>query len=120
MFLRSAATDAMSLKRIKRRLSLTFRGSRGVDESLSELAEHLTIEENGGIKENGKYKCQSTEPQQMLTKIDTRVVTQTSSFKNALSQRGCNTVHNALTETSKGLCKRQSSVPMLGTNHSIS
>ena len=44
----------MSLKRLKRRLSLTFRGSRGVDESLSELAEQLTIEENGGIKENGK------------------------------------------------------------------
>ena len=45
----------MSLKRLKRRLSQTFRGSRGVDESLSELAESLTIEENGGIKENGEY-----------------------------------------------------------------
>ena len=45
----------MSLKRLKRRLSLTFRGSRGVDESLSELAESLAIEENGGIKENGRY-----------------------------------------------------------------
>ena len=45
----------MSLKRLKRRLSLTFKGSRGVDESLSELAESLTIEENGGIKENGEY-----------------------------------------------------------------
>ena len=47
--------EAMSLKRLKRRLSQTFRGSRGVDESLSELAESLTIEENGGIKENGEY-----------------------------------------------------------------
>ena len=45
----------MSLKRLKRRLSQTFRGSRVVDESLSELAESLTIEENGGIKENGEY-----------------------------------------------------------------
>lgn len=44
----------MSLKRLKRRLSLTLRG-RGNDDSLSELAEQLTIEENGGIKENGKH-----------------------------------------------------------------
>ncbi len=46
---------AMSLRRLKRRLSLTFRGSRGVDESLSELAEHLAIDENGGVKENGEF-----------------------------------------------------------------
>ena len=53
---RAVEEAAMSLKRIKRRLSLTFRGSRGVDESLSELAESLTVEENGAIKENGEYK----------------------------------------------------------------
>ena len=44
----------MSLKRLKRRLSLTFRSNRAIDESLSELAEDLTIEENGGVKENGE------------------------------------------------------------------
>lgn len=41
----------MSLKRIRRRLSQTF--TRFHDGSLTELAEHLTIEENGGIRENG-------------------------------------------------------------------
>ena len=41
----------MSLKRIKRRLSQTF--TRFHDGSLTELAEHLTIDENGGIRENG-------------------------------------------------------------------
>ena len=47
----------MSLKKLKRRLSWTFRpGSRqpSVDESLSELADKLTIKENGGIEENGR------------------------------------------------------------------
>ncbi len=48
----------LSLKHLKRRLSLTLnRGSSrhsSIDESLSELADNLTIEENGGIKENGK------------------------------------------------------------------
>ena len=44
----------MSLKGLKRRLSLTMRGHHhSVDESLSTLADNLTIEENGGIKENG-------------------------------------------------------------------
>ncbi|ELU12112.1 hypothetical protein CAPTEDRAFT_175804 [Capitella teleta] len=47
----------MSLKRLKRRLSWTIRGrNSSVDEGLSELAEQLTIEENGGIKENGNSK----------------------------------------------------------------
>ncbi|KAK2704862.1 cyclin-dependent kinase 17-like isoform X2 [Artemia franciscana] len=41
----------MSLKKIKRRLSQTFRIS--LDGSLSALAEHLTLEENGEYKENG-------------------------------------------------------------------
>ena len=45
-----------SLKKLKRRLSWTLRGrGTSVDESLSDLAETLTIEENGGIKENGKF-----------------------------------------------------------------
>ena len=44
----------MSFKQLKRRLSRTFRSNRAIDESLSELAEDLTIEENGGLKENGK------------------------------------------------------------------
>uniref|UniRef100_A0A8C9YZG8 Cyclin dependent kinase 17 n=1 Tax=Sander lucioperca TaxID=283035 RepID=A0A8C9YZG8_SANLU len=35
------------MKRFKRRLSQTLRGSHTVDESLSELAEQMTIEENG-------------------------------------------------------------------------
>lgn len=42
----------MSLKKIRRRLSQTFRFS--IESSLSELAEHLTIEENNGeVKNNG-------------------------------------------------------------------
>ncbi|KAK4016185.1 hypothetical protein OUZ56_031141 [Daphnia magna] len=36
----------MSLKKIRRRLSQTFRFS--IESSLSELAEHLTIEESNG------------------------------------------------------------------------
>ncbi|RVE71633.1 hypothetical protein OJAV_G00053790 [Oryzias javanicus] len=39
------------MKRFKRRLTQTLRGSHTIDESLSELAEHITIEENG-LKDN--------------------------------------------------------------------
>ncbi|MEQ2228160.1 Cyclin-dependent kinase 17 [Ilyodon furcidens] len=35
------------MKRFKRRLTQTLRGSHTIDESLSELAEQITIEENG-------------------------------------------------------------------------
>ncbi|XP_015232232.1 cyclin-dependent kinase 17-like [Cyprinodon tularosa] len=35
------------MKRFKRRLTQTLRGSHSIDESLSELAEQITIEENG-------------------------------------------------------------------------
>lgn len=42
----------MSMKKIRRRLSQTFRLS--IEGSLSELAEHLTIDDGGPIKENGK------------------------------------------------------------------
>uniref|UniRef100_A0AAZ3RX94 cyclin-dependent kinase n=1 Tax=Oncorhynchus tshawytscha TaxID=74940 RepID=A0AAZ3RX94_ONCTS len=40
------------MKRFRRRLSQTLRGSQTIDESLSELAEQKTIEENG-IKDSG-------------------------------------------------------------------
>ena len=44
----------MSLKKIRRRLSQTFRFS--IESSLSELAEHLTIDEsNGEVKNNGTH-----------------------------------------------------------------
>lgn len=42
------------MKRIKRRLSLTLRGSQTIDESLSELAEQMTIEENSS-KDSGEW-----------------------------------------------------------------
>lgn len=42
------------MKRIKKRLSLTLRSSQTIDESLSELAEQMTIED-GGTKDNGWY-----------------------------------------------------------------
>ncbi|KAK6288459.1 hypothetical protein J4Q44_G00388400 [Coregonus suidteri] len=41
------------MKRFKRRLSLTLRSSHTIDESLSELAEQMTIED-GGNKDNGQ------------------------------------------------------------------
>ena len=41
------------MKRIKKRLSLTLRPSQTIDESLSELAEQMTIED-GGTKDNGQ------------------------------------------------------------------
>lgn len=41
------------MKRIKKRLSLTLRPSLTIDESLSELAEQMTIED-GGTKDNGR------------------------------------------------------------------
>ncbi len=41
------------MKRIKKRLSLTLRSSQTIDESLSELAEQMTIED-GGTKDNGE------------------------------------------------------------------
>ncbi|KAG7281037.1 hypothetical protein CRUP_016669 [Coryphaenoides rupestris] len=40
-------TSMEKMKRFKRRLSQTLRGSHTIDESLSELAEQMTIEENG-------------------------------------------------------------------------
>lgn len=40
------------MKRIKKRLSLTLRSSQSVDESLSELAEQMTVED-GGTKDSG-------------------------------------------------------------------
>jgi hypothetical protein len=48
-------SNRMSLKNIKRRLSQTFRGSRsnGLDDNLTDLADRLTIEEHGGIRETG-------------------------------------------------------------------
>ncbi|EMP26912.1 Cyclin-dependent kinase 17 [Chelonia mydas] len=44
------------MKKFKRRLSLTLRGSQTIDESLSELAEQMTIEENSS-KDNGGSVC---------------------------------------------------------------
>lgn len=41
------------MKRFKRRLSLSLRGSQTIDESLSELAEQMTIEENSS-KDSGE------------------------------------------------------------------
>lgn len=41
------------MKKFKRRLSLTLRGSQTIDESLSELAEQMTVEENSS-KDNGE------------------------------------------------------------------
>lgn len=45
------------IKRLKRRLSLTLRGGRAGEDSLSELAEQLTIEETSDIavRENGEF-----------------------------------------------------------------
>ena len=43
----------MNLKKLKRRLSLTFKGNRPIDSSLSDLAEQITIEDSNGVKENG-------------------------------------------------------------------
>uniref|UniRef100_A0A8C6UBH5 cyclin-dependent kinase n=1 Tax=Neogobius melanostomus TaxID=47308 RepID=A0A8C6UBH5_9GOBI len=40
------------MKRFKKRLSLTLRSSQTIDESLSELAEQMTLED-GGTKDNG-------------------------------------------------------------------
>lgn len=44
------------MKRFKRRLSQTLRGSHTIDESLSELAEQMTIEENG-LKDSGEFSA---------------------------------------------------------------
>ncbi|KAI0229822.1 hypothetical protein LSAT2_019747 [Lamellibrachia satsuma] len=44
----------LSLKSLKRRLSLTLRGRHGLDESMSSLAEHLSLDEqNGEVRGNG-------------------------------------------------------------------
>lgn len=47
------------MKRFKRRLSQTLRGSHTIDESLSELAEQMTVEENG-LKDSGTCARQIT------------------------------------------------------------
>lgn len=46
----------LSLKSLKRRLSLTLRGRHGLDESMSSLAEHLSLDEqNGEVRGNGGW-----------------------------------------------------------------
>lgn len=55
MYYRPLNCPAMEkMKRIKKRLSLTLRASQTIDESLSELAEQMTIED-GGTKDNGQF-----------------------------------------------------------------
>lgn len=57
-FLRLSAAPGMEkMKRIKKRLSLTLRTSQSVDESLSELAEQMTMED-GGTKDSGNGPTQ--------------------------------------------------------------
>uniref|UniRef100_A0A8C4IHA7 cyclin-dependent kinase n=1 Tax=Dicentrarchus labrax TaxID=13489 RepID=A0A8C4IHA7_DICLA len=53
------------MKRFKRRLSQTLRGSHTIDESLSELAEQMTIEENG-LKDSGSFKKPPRRPQSVI------------------------------------------------------
>lgn len=54
------------MKKFKRRLSLTLRGSQTIDESLSELAEQMTIEESSS-KDNGKHIFHSVENVRILS-----------------------------------------------------
>lgn len=62
-FFKLYPTDRM--KKFKRRLSLTLRGSQTIDESLSELAEQMTIEESSS-KDNGKpLKWEDTFPTEL-------------------------------------------------------
>lgn len=42
-------TKMMNLKKLKRRLSLTFKGNRSLNTSLSDLAEQMTIEDSNGL-----------------------------------------------------------------------
>uniref|UniRef100_A0A8C1MHR4 Cyclin-dependent kinase 17 n=1 Tax=Cyprinus carpio TaxID=7962 RepID=A0A8C1MHR4_CYPCA len=53
------------MKRFKRRLSLTLRGSQTIDESLSELAEQMTIEENSS-KDSGECKPPLRRPHSVI------------------------------------------------------
>uniref|UniRef100_A0A803Y5N8 Cyclin dependent kinase 17 n=1 Tax=Meleagris gallopavo TaxID=9103 RepID=A0A803Y5N8_MELGA len=54
------------MKKFKRRLSLTLRGSQTIDESLSELAEQMTIEESSskdnGVSNNGRISYSKVQP----------------------------------------------------------
>lgn len=56
------------MKRLKRRLSQTLRGSHTIDESLSELAEQMTVEENG-LKDSGTSTLQITLPRFQHTQV---------------------------------------------------
>lgn len=57
---RAVCCPAMEkMKRIKKRLSLTLRPSLTIDESLSELAEQMTIED-GGTKDNGRASTKTS------------------------------------------------------------
>lgn len=49
------------MKKFKRRLSLTLRGSQTIDESLSELAEQMTVEESSS-KDNGNTGRETVMP----------------------------------------------------------
>ncbi len=45
------------MKRFKRRWSLTLHGSQTIDESLSELAEQMTVEENSSKDSGECVRC---------------------------------------------------------------
>ncbi|XP_026280984.1 cyclin-dependent kinase 17 isoform X1 [Frankliniella occidentalis] len=62
----------MSLKRIRRRLSQTFRFS--IEGSLSELAEHLTIEDGAEVKENGVHVLPSYAEFRKLSSSHSRIL----------------------------------------------
>lgn len=53
-------TKMMNLKKLKRRLSLTFKGNRGLESSLADLTEQMTIEDSNGITKETKQGNQST------------------------------------------------------------
>ncbi|XP_045164179.1 cyclin-dependent kinase 18-like isoform X2 [Mercenaria mercenaria] len=55
-------TKMMNLKKLKRRLSLTFKGNRGLDTSLSDLAEQMTIEDSNGITKDSNSADLIQEP----------------------------------------------------------
>lgn len=51
------ATEKMDrMKIIKRRLSMSLRSARPVDDSLSELAEQMALDEPSAARDNGKIR----------------------------------------------------------------
>ncbi|CAB1322713.1 unnamed protein product [Coregonus sp. 'balchen'] len=89
------------MKKFRRRLSQTLRGSQTIDESLSELAEQMNTEENG-IKDSGTMVHNGHGLPPSAHSVHSFLHQYTSSFKKPPLRRPQNIVHENMKMGSDG------------------